>query len=1055
MGSVWDAVVQGYYLGKDARGRIDKYKKDKALEESLASAKSAYEKSLNSVQERSEDSPEMANLKGHLQDAVSQSTGGQVEEVGPGVYAPVQAQTDLKPMQAPEGGVVPSRGAPNPQAQAPMVSALGTPPMMRLTGAQAPAGQAPAGGKGFSDYNIQLDRDEPGLYQFKGIYDTPEVRAKNEQEAYQRSLSRRARLSGDKGIPNPSGDPSQTMDVKDLVRYGDKADIAKNQMMAERAYRNAKFDAYRQYYMDNPEALRKLDVEMRQARWGDAYQDLMDGVADGDMDSIRTLVDVHNAAVGENGNRIEMTDGGKFNLVAPDGAILRQNYVPTNSELNRAGALWMAQKIASETGDFAGLTAAEDKAKDWAKGNLDATLAVAKEAREGMDAENVARHRQNTDALGLYGNQIKEEYYRSAGTGGGSGSTASNLAAMGLKSEKNDEGGYTIKNGNVPVGSMSMESSLFIPIGQTLDKVQELAREATTSNKDSVVTFGRTPDGRPANLVVTPDGMAYELGKSPDNKFEFSATGPSGAGGSGGRRQMGRTPPPQLLQQNTDFGSPYSRGRQTHGKAEWGGSPQQTTSQTSFPQVPADKGIPTAQEAKAQVRSGGTAPAKTTKTSGGTAPAKSTDKATTKTTVKDAPKEAPAEEAPAETAITPRGKPYRQPRNRGRRRHHRTKGGYGSKPVADKDASPKKETAITPNPKSKGKPASDPKQIEAERKAISEDVKKHMQYAQDDDAPSQYENDNPEEANERGQISRSEVDAFKDTLDGSKKRVKDATEKVKEKVEDEFKKRAQYAEDDSQEDHAVGDPDEGDRRALPDQANVKEVLADMRKNASKHIGDFAESANRLVRPAVDATEKAARKAYDEALDVARKGYNKAAEGVADAYKRARARHDLVQENIKNSQVMKDVHAEGRVHPSTRSKLLPAEREARTRLDDVSAQWRQEDGRAQRKRDRDETFKGILEKRLSTPPKERTPKEIVARLQKVVLSAIRGSRNQKETLVKLSKGRREAIENRNHYLNLAGKHPSESVKRAIYEQGTLADLYGKQIELLLDTSSKPE
>lgn len=701
MGSVWDAVVQGYYLGKDARGRIDKYKKDKALEESLASAKSAYEKSLNSVQERSEDSPEMANLKGHLQDAVSQSTGGQVEEVGPGVYAPVQAQTDLKPMQAPEGGVVPSRGAPNPQAQAPMVSALGTPPMMRLTGAQAPAGQAPAGGKGFSDYNIQLDRDEPGLYQFKGIYDTPEVRAKNEQEAYQRSLSRRARLSGDKGIPNPSGDPSQTMDVKDLVRYGDKADIAKNQMMAERAYRNAKFDAYRQYYMDNPEALRKLDVEMRQARWGDAYQDLMDGVADGDMDSIRTLVGVHNAAVGENGNRIEISDNGKFNLVAPDGAILRQNYVPTNSELNRAGALWMAQKIASETGDFAGLTAAEDKAKDWAKGNLDATLAVAKEAREGMDAENVARHRQNTDALGLYGNQIKEEYYRSAGTGGGSGSTASNLAAMGLKSEKNDEGGYTIKNGNVPVGSMSMESSLFIPIGQTLDKVQELAREATASNEGSVVTFGRTPDGRPANLVVTPDGMAYELGKSPDNKFEFSATGPSGAGGSGGsggRRQMGRTPPPQLLQQNTDFGSPYSRGRQTHGKAEWGGSPQQTNSQASSPQVPADKGIPTAQEAKAQVRSGGTAPAKTTKTSGGTAPAKSTGKATTKTTAKDAPK---------------------------------------------KNEAPKKETAITPNPKSKPKP--DPKQIEAERKAISEDVKKHMQYAQDDDAPSQHGNASPEE----------------------------------------------------------------------------------------------------------------------------------------------------------------------------------------------------------------------------------------------------------------------------------------------------------------------
>nr|DAP90632.1 MAG TPA: hypothetical protein [Caudoviricetes sp.] len=701
MGSVWDAVVQGYYLGKDARGRIDKYKKDKALEESLASAKSAYEKSLNSVQERSEDSPEMANLKGHLQDAVSQSTGGQVEEVGPGVYAPVQAQTDLKPMQAPEGGVVPSRGAPNPQAQAPMVSALGTPPMMRLTGAQAPAGQAPAGGKGFSDYNIQLDRDEPGLYQFKGIYDTPEVRAKNEQEAYQRSLSRRARLSGDKGIPNPSGDPSQTMDVKDLVRYGDKADIAKNQMMAERAYRNAKFDAYRQYYMDNPEALRKLDVEMRQARWGDAYQDLMDGVADGDMDSIRTLVGVHNAAVGENGNRIEISDNGKFNLVAPDGAILRQNYVPTNSELNRAGALWMAQKIASETGDFAGLTAAEDKAKDWAKGNLDATLAVAKEAREGMDAENVARHRQNTDALGLYGNQIKEEYYRSAGTGGGSGSTASNLAAMGLKSEKNDEGGYTIKNGNVPVGSMSMESSLFIPIGQTLDKVQELAREATASNEGSVVTFGRTPDGRPANLVVTPDGMAYELGKSPDNKFEFSATGPSGAGGSGGsggRRQMGRTPPPQLLQQNTDFGSPYSRGRQTHGKAEWGGSPQQTNSQASSPQVPADKGIPTAQEAKAQVRSGGTAPAKTTKTSGGTAPAKSTGKATTKTTAKDAPK---------------------------------------------KNEAPKKETAIRPNPKSKPKP--DPKQIEAERKAISEDVKKHMQYAQDDDAPSQHGNASPEE----------------------------------------------------------------------------------------------------------------------------------------------------------------------------------------------------------------------------------------------------------------------------------------------------------------------
>lgn len=701
MGSVWDAVVQGYYLGKDARGRIDKYKKDKALEESLASAKSAYEKSLNSVQERSEDSPEMANLKGHLQDAVSQSTGGQVEEVGPGVYAPVQAQTDLKPMQAPEGGVVPSRGAPNPQAQAPMVSALGTPPMMRLTGAQAPAGQAPAGGKGFSDYNIQLDRDEPGLYQFKGIYDTPEVRAKNEQEAYQRSLSRRARLSGDKGIPNPSGDPSQTMDVKDLVRYGDKADIAKNQMMAERAYRNAKFDAYRQYYMDNPEALRKLDVEMRQARWGDAYQDLMDGVADGDMDSIRTLVGVHNAAVGENGNRIEISDNGKFNLVAPDGAILRQNYVPTNSELNRAGALWMAQKIASETGDFAGLTAAEDKAQDWAKGNLDATMKVAQEARQGMDAENVARHRQNTDALGLYGNQIKEEYYRSAGTGGGSGSTASNLAAMGLKSEKNDEGGYTIKNGNVPVGSMSMESSLFIPIGQTLDKVQELAREATASNEGSVVTFGRTPDGRPANLVVTPDGMAYELGKSPDNKFEFSATGPSGAGGSGGsggRRQMGRTPPPQLLQQNTDFGSPHSRGRQTHGKAEWGGSPQQTNSQASSPQVPADKGIPTAQEAKAQVRSGGTAPAKTTKTSGGTAPAKSTGKATTKTTAKDAPK---------------------------------------------KNEAPKKETAITPNPKSKPKP--DPKQIEAERKAISEDVKKHMQYAQDDDAPSQHGNASPEE----------------------------------------------------------------------------------------------------------------------------------------------------------------------------------------------------------------------------------------------------------------------------------------------------------------------
>lgn len=701
MGSVWDAVVQGYYLGKDARGRIDKYKKDKALEESLASAKSAYEKSLNSVQERSEDSPEMANLKGHLQDAVSQSTGGQVEEVGPGVYAPVQAQTDLKPMQAPEGGVVPSRGAPNPQAQAPMVSALGTPPMMRLTGAQAPAGQAPAGGKGFSDYNIQLDRDEPGLYQFKGIYDTPEVRAKNEQEAYQRSLSRRARLSGDKGIPNPSGDPSQTMDVKDLVRYGDKADIAKNQMMAERAYRNAKFDAYRQYYMDNPEALRKLDVEMRQARWGDAYQDLMDGVADGDMDSIRTLVGVHNAAVGENGNRIEISDNGKFNLVAPDGAILRQNYVPTNSELNRAGALWMAQKIASETGDFAGLTATEDKAQDWAKGNLDATMKVAQEARQGMDAENVARHRQNTDALGLYGNQIKEEYYRSAGTGGGSGSTASNLAAMGLKSEKNDEGGYTIKNGNVPVGSMSMESSLFIPIGQTLDKVQELAREATASNEGSVVTFGRTPDGRPANLVVTPDGMAYELGKSPDNKFEFSATGPSGAGGSGGsggRRQMGRTPPPQLLQQNTDFGSPYSRGRQTHGKAEWGGSPQQTNSQASSPQVPADKGIPTAQEAKAQVRSGGTAPAKTTKTSGGTAPAKSTGKATTKTTAKDAPK---------------------------------------------KNEAPKKETAITPNPKSKPKP--DPKQIEAERKAISEDVKKHMQYAQDDDAPSQHGNASPEE----------------------------------------------------------------------------------------------------------------------------------------------------------------------------------------------------------------------------------------------------------------------------------------------------------------------
>lgn len=1006
MGSVWDAVVQGYYLGKDARGRIDKYKKDKALEESLASAKSAYEKSLNSVQERSEDSPEMANLKGHLQDAVSQSTGGQVEEVGPGVYAPVQAQTDLKPMQAPEGGVAPSRGAPNPQAQAPMVSALGTPPMMRLTGAQAPVG-----GKGFSDYNIQLDRDEPGFYQFKGIYDTPEVRAKNEQEAYQRSLSRQARLSGDKGIPNPSGDPSQTMDVKDLVRYGDKADIAKNQMMAERAYRNAKFDAYRQYYMDNPEALRKLDVEMRQARWGDAYQDLMDGVADGNMDSIRTLVDVHNAAVGENGNRIEISDNGKFNLVSPDGAILRQNYVPTNSELNRAGALWMAQKIASETGDFAGLTAAEDKAKDWAKGNLDATLAVAKEAREGMDAENVARHRQNTDALGLYGNQIKEEYYRSAGTGGGSGSTASNLAAMGLKSEKNDEGGYTIKNGNVPVGSMSMESSLFIPIGQTLDKVQELAREATASNEGSVVTFGRTPDGRPANLVVTPDGMAYELGKSPDNKFEFSANGPSGAGGSGGsggRRQMGRTPPPQLLQQNTDFGAPYSRGRQTFGKAEWGGSPQQTTSQTSSPQVPADKGIPTAQEAKAQVRSGGTAPAKTTKTSGGTAPAKSTGKATTKTTAKDAPK---------------------------------------------KNEAPKKETAITPNPKSKPKP--DPKQIEAERKAISEDVKKHMQYAQDDDAPSQYENDNPEEANERGQISRSEVDAFKDTLDGSKKRIKDATEKVKEKVEDESKKRAQYAVDDSQEDHAVGDPDEGDRRVLPDQANAKDVLADMRKNASKHISDFAESANRLVRPAVDATEKAARKVYDEALDVARKGYNKAAEGVADAYKRARSRHELVQENIKNSQIMKDVHAEGRVHPSTRSKLLPGEREARTRLDDVSAQWRQEDGRAQRKRDRDETFKGILEKRLSTPPKGRTPKEFVARLQKVVLSATRGSRNQKETLVKLSKGRREAIEKRNYYLNLAGKHPSESVKRAIYEQGTLADLYGKQIELLLDASSKPE
>lgn len=797
MGSVWDAVVQGYYLGKDARGRIDKYKKDKALEESLASAKSAYEKSLNSVQERSEDSPEMANLKGHLQDAVSQSTGGQVEEVGPGVYAPVQAQTDLKPMQAPEGGVVPSRGAPNPQAQAPMVSALGTPPMMRLTGAQAPAGQAPAGGKGFSDYNIQLDRDEPGLYQFKGIYDTPEVRAKNEQEAYQRSLSRRARLSGDKGIPNPSGDPSQTMDVKDLVRYGDKADIAKNQMMAERAYRNAKFDAYRQYYMDNPEALRKLDVEMRQARWGDAYQDLMDGVADGDMDSIRTLVGVHNAAVGENGNRIEISDNGKFNLVAPDGAILRQNYVPTNSELNRAGALWMAQKIASETGDFAGLTAAEDKAKDWAKGNLDATMKVAQEARQGMDAENVARHRQNTDALGLYGNQIKEEYYRSAGTGGGSGSTASNLAAMGLKSEKNDEGGYTIKNGNVPVGSMSMESSLFIPIGQTLDKVQELAREATASNEGSVVTFGRTPDGRPANLVVTPDGMAYELGKSPENKFEFSATGPSGAGGSGGRRQMGRTPPPQLLQQNTDFGSPYSRGRQTHGKAEWGGSPQQTTSQTSSQQAPVNKGIPTEQEAKAQVRTGGSGSRPTTKASGGAAPTKTAPKTTAKASAKDTPKEAPVADKGSKPArepwkndsyekdvdelatkyakqpkevleqwyasnlkdlnnLTEAEKKGHIPTNYRKRVLNRAVDALAKalgktrddmeapkQETPPKKDAPKKETAIRPNPKSKPKP--DPKQIEAERKAISEDVKKHMQYAQDDDAPSQHGNASPEE----------------------------------------------------------------------------------------------------------------------------------------------------------------------------------------------------------------------------------------------------------------------------------------------------------------------
>lgn len=130
-------------------------------------------------------------------------------------------------------------------------------------------------------------------------------------------------------------------------QYVDDVQYAYEKDRAERARRDAMFNAQMKYYANDPEKMAGLYEQRALNRINDEASDLVYGFQKGDAYSLQTLADSYNSIAGDNGNKLRVTDDRKIMLIAPNGEVLSNDYKPTLGDVRAAANLYAVSKYST------------------------------------------------------------------------------------------------------------------------------------------------------------------------------------------------------------------------------------------------------------------------------------------------------------------------------------------------------------------------------------------------------------------------------------------------------------------------------------------------------------------------------------------------------------------------------------------------------------------------------------------------------------------------------------------------------------------------------------
>lgn len=324
--SFLDSFSTSYNTFSKVRKDYEDWSRKRDFEEAMKEAEGAYDKHMSQYQRGGAVSSMAGDgdlthmgLSERAQDTQQASQEAQAPE-------PVQ-QESFKPVEVPK--------VPNTVQLSP--NQTYTPAETYGAGAMPKAGQG-----AINLYNpSQVPQPTGGTQQAiptsSAMPRAPQVQPQAQQaQAPQRQAVPTISLAG-------ASDPSSSKGPQ----YVDDMQYAYEQDRAQRARRDAMFDAQLKYYANDPEKIAGLYEQRALNRINDEASDLVYKFQRGDDYSRQILADSYNSITGENGNKLRITDDKKLMLIAPNGEVLSNDFKPTLGDVRAAANLYAVGKYST------------------------------------------------------------------------------------------------------------------------------------------------------------------------------------------------------------------------------------------------------------------------------------------------------------------------------------------------------------------------------------------------------------------------------------------------------------------------------------------------------------------------------------------------------------------------------------------------------------------------------------------------------------------------------------------------------------------------------------